>query len=238
MIRFTILFVAALMTGGGAKAACRQALALGLDVSGSVSVSDYSLQMGGLAAALEAPQVVSAFLAVPGTPVALSIYEWSGDSDQKLLLDWTPIGEARDLRRIASALRATPRRRAQSGTAIGDAMGFGLALIADGPECWRRTLDISGDGRSNTGRALSQMRDLAAAQDVTVNGLVIAADAPLTSTPSLTELERLRRYFEGEVIVGEDAFVESATGFDDFARAMERKLLREIFVPVNALLED
>ena len=43
-------------------AACRQALALGLDVSGSVDTDEYRLQLDGLAAALTSPEVVSALI--------------------------------------------------------------------------------------------------------------------------------------------------------------------------------
>ena len=53
---------------GAAQADCRQALALGLDVSGSVDAQDYALQMQGLAAALEHPQVRAALLSRPALP--------------------------------------------------------------------------------------------------------------------------------------------------------------------------
>ena len=230
-----VAFALALAVPAGAQ--CRQALALGLDVSGSVSVADHALQMGGLAEALETPEIAGAFLTISNAPVSLAIYEWSGSTDQKLLVPWTRVTSAEILGDIAATLRDAPRRRAQAGTAIGDAIGFGLALLADEPECERRTLDISGDGRSNLGRALGPQRDLALAQDVTINGLVIAADAPLVSRPARTELERLRQYYLAEVVVGRDAFVETATSFDDFARAMQRKLLRELFVPVSAEIQ-
>ena len=35
-------------------------------------------------------------------------------------------------------------------------------------------------------------------------------------------------YFRAEVIKGPDAFVETARGFEEFQRAMERKLLKEL----------
>lgn len=234
VIARAIAIALGLLLAAPVQALCRQALALGLDVSGSVSRADHALQMNGLAQALEDRDVVGAFLAVPGAPVALSVYEWSGSTDQKILVSWTLVQTEADLRQVAATLRDAPRRRAQSGTAIGDAMGFGLALFAEVPECERRTLDISGDGRSNLGRALGPLRDLAVAQGVTVNGLVIAADMPLTSSAATTELERLRQYYLAEVVVGREAFVETATSFEDFSRAMRRKLLREISVPLSA----
>ena len=73
--------VLALVAGLGASAApaeCRQALALGLDVSGSVDAGEYALQLGGLAAALESADVRAALLDIPELPVHLTVFEWSG----------------------------------------------------------------------------------------------------------------------------------------------------------------
>ena len=58
-----------------ADAACRQALALGLDVSSSVDDTEYRLQLDGLAAALLKPEVRAAFLALPDAPVRLYVFE-------------------------------------------------------------------------------------------------------------------------------------------------------------------
>ena len=69
---------------------CRLALILALDVSSSVDKVEDKLQRGGLAAALIAPEVITAFFASPD-PVALAIYEWSGRYNQEILLDWTKI---------------------------------------------------------------------------------------------------------------------------------------------------
>ncbi|WP_336247087.1 DUF1194 domain-containing protein [Octadecabacter dasysiphoniae] len=48
---------------------CRQALALGLDVSGSVDRREYRLQLDGLADALGHPDVVDALLSQMDAPV-------------------------------------------------------------------------------------------------------------------------------------------------------------------------
>ena len=64
-------------TPGSTEAPCRQALALGLDVSGSVDGGEYRLQLDGLAAALREPAVIAAMLSVPSAPVHLAIFEWS-----------------------------------------------------------------------------------------------------------------------------------------------------------------
>ena len=52
-----------------AQAACRLALVMALDVSGSVDQTEYRLQMEGLADALSDPDVAAALFAIPGAPV-------------------------------------------------------------------------------------------------------------------------------------------------------------------------
>ena len=54
-----------------------------------------------------------------------------------------------------------------------------------------------------------------------------------------TETGELPAYFQANVIQGPDAFVEVADGFEDYARAMKRKLLRELATqPVGFLPES
>ncbi len=57
----------------------------------------------------------------------------------------------------------------------------------------------------------------AQASGITVNGLSIEA-----------EETDLHAYYLDHVIIGADSFVEPAQGFEDFARAMKEKLLREL----------
>jgi len=95
-----------------ALAACRQALALGLDVSGSVDSREYRLQLDGLATALESPRVAAHLLELPDAPVALAIYEWSGPDFQSLILPWTEITTAATLAQITALLRNHPRSAA------------------------------------------------------------------------------------------------------------------------------
>ena len=46
------------------------------------------------------------------------------------------------------------------------------------------------------------------------------------------QLRSLIDYFQGKVIHGPGAFVEPAAGFDAYADAMVRKLIRELEVPM------
>ena len=200
-------------------AGCRLALALALDVSSSVDSFEYALQKQGLAAALTAPEVVRAFFALPGQPVALLVYEWSGRHQQLVRQNWRIIEEPEDLKAIAVGLAAMPRTHANLPTAIGAAMAFGGQLLNVGPDCLERKLDISGDGTNNDGVWPGDIHTLPMLRDVTVNGLVIGHNRDV-----------LAIYYDQFVIQGPGAFVELAEDHADFERAMRRKLVREVGV--------
>jgi hypothetical protein len=231
MIR-ALACVMALGLGGAADAACRQALALGLDVSGSVDAREYRLQINGLAAALDNVAVRDALLSSPGAPVTVMVYEWSGPSDQAVIVSWAVIEDSATLGGFIETLRQTTRRDVSPGTALGTAISLGAQYLDQQPACWKRTLDISGDGMSNLGPRPRDVKDAIGARGITVNALVIGASPR-------PESDALASYFRAEVITGPDAFVETAVGFDDYETAMTRKLLRELEVlAVSELVAD
>lgn len=213
---------------GGAIAECRQALALGLDVSGSVDAREYRLQMDGVAAALNTPKVRQALTIMPAAPVDLMVYEWSGPEDPAVVLPWTTVVDEAALDGIIKHLQATQRRQATPGTALGLAMREGVAHLSSRAHCWKRTLDISGDGKSNLGPRPVDIKPEIEGTDVTINALVIGVDSPSFSDVRQAEIGALGRYFQANVIVGSGSFVEIAVGFEDYARAMARKLEREL----------
>ena len=78
-------------------------------------------------------------------------------------------------------------------------------------------IDVSGDGINNQGFSPALAYRHFPFQNITVNGLVILGhDAAVL------------RHYRDEVLRGPGAFLEVADGFEDFQRAMERKLFREI----------
>ena len=216
------------MLAAPADAACRLALALGLDISGSVDGREYRLQLDGLAAALLDPAVEDAFFAMPGTWVRLFVFEWGGVGTQRPLIDWREVRRRDDLVAIAATLNATRRAPHDLSTALGLAMLYGGDALAGHSECWRRTLDLSGDGQSNVGPTPRAVRNSPSLADVIVNALVIGADAPPFTDKTQSEIAELTAYFSAEVIHGPDAFVETAIEFNGFQKAMTRKLLREL----------
>ncbi len=217
-----------ILAAGMAAAECRQALALGLDVSGSVDAREYRLQMGGVATALDTGEVRDKLLAMPGAPVRLMVFEWSGPGDQAVVVPWTTIDGGVTIDSVISTLRATERRDASPGTALGVAMKEGERHLSRQSACWKRTLDLSGDGKSNLGPRPRDIRDSIAASGITINALVIGVDDPKISDIRQDEIGELSSYFRAEVIMGPDAFVQTAIGFSDYARAMTQKLIREL----------
>ncbi len=229
-----------------AEAQCRQALALGLDVSRSVDAREYRLQLDGLAAALRSADVQAAILSAIDTPVSLLVFEWSDPTAQRLILPWTRITDPDTLIEVAARLNDTVRAgsndpqfsadtpdqiSARTGaTALGAAMEYAWYAFRTGPLCWKKTLDVSGDGPNNSGILPKQMHIRLAQERVTVNALAVAADPVQLGDARQAEIKQLSSYFRTEVILGADAFVETALGYLDYKRAMTRKLLRELEV--------
>ena len=115
-----------------------------------------------------------------------------------------------------ATLRAVRRVRRDPQTAVGASMEYGARLLALRGDCPRLTLDLTGDGMSNTGPL---PRNVRLSPQITVNALVINEGGVGTL---LTE------WFRSQVIRGPGAFAEPASGFEDFERAMVRKLLKEL----------
>ncbi|WP_425052578.1 DUF1194 domain-containing protein [Psychromarinibacter sp. S121] len=219
---------AALAAAPDARADCRLALVLALDISSSVDNAEDRLQREGLAAALTSPEIVEAILALPEQPVALAVYEWSGRYQQDLLVDWTMLDTRDDVVEVAGRIARSIRSYADYPTAIGYSLGYAAGLFESGPDCLYSTLDVSGDGRNNEGFGPDLAYENFPLAEVTVNGLTIGG-----------EKDGLSDYYRENVIKGPGAFVEEALDFDDFERAMRKKLLRELEVrAVGSLPRD
>ena len=206
-------------------------VALAVDISSSVDATEDTLQRSGIVAALTSPEVEAAFFS-SDLPVALAVYEWSGRYNQEVVLDWMMIDSRAALVRAAEVVAASKRSHNDFPTAMGYALGYGVQLLARSPDCLRKTLDMAGDGVSNEGFPPASAYREFPFQGVTVNGLVVNA-ADFEGEVGLIA------FYRGEVIFGPGAFLIVADGFDDFERAMRRKLERELTPPsIGALEQD
>lgn len=206
-----------------ASAQCRLALALAMDVSRSVDARDFAIQTEGLALALEAPEIRTAFFA-PAGDVALAVYNWSGEDYQLLLVDWVLIRRPEDLIPVIETLRRSERPEVKLTTALGRGIAFGRDLLLRAPDCARRVLDVSGDGSNNAGPSPTVVYQEAGWDGITVNALAIGSH----------ELQ-LRDYFTRTLIRGPGAFVEFAPRTEDYPQTIRRKLLRELTELISRL---
>ncbi len=195
---------------------CRLALVLALDMSASVDTREFRLQAEGLAVALTDPEIRQALRDFG--PVVATAYEWSGRHQQHVIAPWTLLDTDLAIDRFAGALSAHQRRFTEFPTAMGYALGFGAQLFRQLPvTCLRHVIDMSGDGVQNEGFGPSSAYKAFDFDRVTVNGLVIRGSDPDPVG-----------FYRTEVLHGPGAFLEIAEDYGDYARAMRRKLLREI----------
>lgn len=221
MLRLVLL---ALCLGQPAGADCRLALALAVDVSRSIDSQDYVIQTDGLAAALEDREVRSAIFGPEGE-VALAIYYWSGKGYQDLVQPWVILDGPEALDAAIWEVRRTPRPEAPLATALGNALSYGLDLMAEAPDCERRVIDVAGDGRNNDGISVARTYEREDFTGITVNGLAVGEhEADIVD------------YYHDELIRGPDAFVEVAPRQADYPDAIRRKLLRELEGPMIGAL--
>lgn len=231
------LVLALLITGAltPARADCRLALVLGMDVSASVDAREYALMMNGTAAALVAPEVQDAFFSA--APVALAAFVWAGAREQAVVADWARIDSPQALDRFARRVAAFPRPSGDpmgpwgGRTGVGAALLSALALLERAPTCDVQTIDLAGDGPNNDGPEPGPLRG-ALLHGVTVNALAVSGDLPLDHGTFASEGGQLSAWFTENLLHGAGAFVESALDYSDFERAMTRKLLRELLPPL------
>lgn len=201
--------------------ACDLALALAVDVSGSVDNNEFRIQMDGLAAGLRDPLVSEALVRASAR---LMLVQWTGSSRQQVTIPWTPIDSFETLEGFAAKVAADRRIWRNFSTAIGEALATTMNSFAEVPDCARHLIDLSGDGVSNEGADPAQFHARLRAAGITVNAIAIEA-----SEPNLTD------YFFENVIVGEGAFVVTATSFLDYPERIRKKLLREVTEQTAAL---
>ncbi|AOF86619.1 PEP-CTERM -sorting domain protein [Hydrogenophaga sp. RAC07] len=191
-------------------------LVLLVDVSGSVSNSEYLLQRNGYVQAFQNVSVQNAILASEGGAIAVTYVEWSSATQQAVQVGWSLINSAASA--IAFANDIADETRAFSGnTGVQAAIRYGAGLFANGFESLRQVIDVSGDGACNSGDCSTAYgRDYAinTLGVDTINGLAIGGSS-ITS------------YYNSDV-KGGGGFVIGVDSFSDFAAAIERKLIKEI----------
>lgn len=204
-------------------------LVLASDVSRSVTPEKFKLQRDGYAAAIANPRVLDAIKGGRNGRIAVLFLEWSGTTNQKVVIDWTIIDGEQAAQGFATRLLEEPRAFADR-TSISSGIEAAMAELDKAPlESERQTIDVSGDGTNNAGRDVSAVRDQALAKGIVINGLVILSDSPMPWNPEHTNPPGgLAKYYRDNVTGGPGSFVMEAQNFGSFGDAILKKMIAEI----------
>jgi Protein of unknown function (DUF1194) len=218
-----------IFSGGACAQNTDLLLVLAADVSRSIDEGEFELQRKGYATALTDPRVLAAIRGGTNGTVAVCFVEWSGAGEQLVVVDWTLIHDEEDAGVVAAAILGAPRSF-MGRTSISGAIDFAMERFAAAkPRSNRRIIDVSGDGTNNSGRPVTEARDQAVAEGVTINGLAIVNDRPNPGYAFHTQPPGgLPEWYRQNVIGGPGSFLRVIDDFHSFSDAMTNKLVSEI----------
>lgn len=202
------------------------ALVLAIDISGSIDPDEARLQRQGYVEAFSDPVIVRAILGGSHGRIAVAYFEWSDSWIQKLLIDWTLLDSEAAIADFAHRLAEAPISISRR-TSISGAIRYAIPMYGRSPyEPERKVLDISGDGSNNDGGLVTDVRHDALKERIVINGLPIMNGRPNPfGFPAEDDLDK---YYLHCVTGGPRSFVEVARSFEDFPRAIRKKLLQEV----------
>ncbi len=227
MLAFALLVCSALQVRAGEPVDV--ALALVTDVSRSIDDSEYDLEKKGYATAFTSPDVIAAIKGGAIGALAVTYIEFAGSYEVRTVIDWVVIRNEADARAFAARLLDS-QRSYYGRTAIGAGIELAIkSLAGSGFEAQRNVIDVCGDGTNNNGRDVAAVRDEALAAGITINGLAIINDHPVSWTFAHVQPPGgLANYYRENVAGGPGTFVLEIHDFKTFGEAMTRKLINEI----------
>ncbi|MEO8558141.1 MAG: DUF1194 domain-containing protein [Rhodospirillales bacterium] len=200
-------------------------IVLAVDVSRSIDEDEAKLQRQGYIDAISDKKVIDAMLGGEKHRIAVAYVEWAGSAYQQTIIDWTVIDSPEAARRFADKLAEAPRS-AEMWTSISAGILYSAAKFENnGFESKRKVIDVSGDGRNNSGPDMATAREAVLSKGISINGLPVVNDRPNFGRPPEKDLDI---YYEQNVIGGPGSFLIVAKNFTDFTRAVRAKLIREI----------
>jgi hypothetical protein len=200
-------------------------LVIAVDVSYSMDPDEQALQREGYVLALTSKEFLQALHQGAHGKIAITYFEWAGQSDQKILMPWRMIDGPESADAVAAEIARAPIRRA-SRTSISGGLRFAKPLFDDsGYRGLRRVIDVSGDGANNAGPLVELIRDDVLAAGITINGLPIMLKRPYKGT---MDMDNLDEYYEDCVIGGPGAFVIPIREREKFIEATRTKLVLEV----------
>lgn len=201
-------------------------LILAVDVSRSVDTEEMEMQMRGYSAAFRDPRLAEGIAGGPIGAIAVTLFVWSDWNIQHTLVPWMRLDGAASCEGFARAIDGASRET-YLYTSISGAIDYAGAQFGRRYTGLRQVVDISGDGVNNSGRPLAAARTEALEKGIVLNGLAVLDRTPPPTT-LLAGLPPVDEYYRNEVIGGPGAFLMVAEGYETFADAVRRKLIREI----------
>jgi len=196
-------------------------LVIAVDVSFSMDMDELAVQREGYAQAIVSKDFLRALKSGPTSKVAVTYFEWSASTDQKIIIPWRVIDGSESADAVAAEIMKTPVRHGYL-TSISGAINFAMPLFDENQyHGLRRVIDISGDGPNNDGVPVTSARDAALDKGITINGLPIMVKEPL-------DIDNLDLYYEDCVIGGPGAFVVTIKDREKFKDVIRTKLVLEV----------
>jgi len=204
-------------------------LVLLVDVSSSIDDNEYALQTQGYVNAFRNSTLIDNINGGAIGSIAVSYVEWSSASQQNVVVEWTEIFDAESANNFADAIDNSTRSFIgdRNNTAPGSAINFSIELfgtetggaIGNGFESTRQVIDVSGDGNQNRGDTTFTARNTALSLGIdSINGLAILDN----------ENQGLPIWYTQNIVGGDNAFLEVASGFNTFGETVVRKINREV----------
>jgi hypothetical protein len=211
------------------------ALVLVTDVSRSIDDTEYKLEKDGYAYAFASEKVLAAIRGGPTGQISVAYVEFASGFEVRTVLDWTVIRDRTSAREFVDRLTAAPRSF-WGRTAISAGIDQGVRLFREsGFNSLRQVIDVCGDGTNNAGREVAEARDDAVKAGITINGLAIINDHPVSWTFAHVQPPGgLANYYRENVTGGPGSFVLEVHDFTSFGEAMTRKLVDEIAASPSA----
>lgn len=200
------------------------AVVISFDRSESIDPDEAFTQIRGLIFTLRHPRFHAVIRGGYHRRIALSALAWSSFARHELIVPWVQIGSAEQALATAASLEHYLARRGpvEHGTQTDIAYGIEMAVEQMHALPWRtskKVINMVGDGIRNIGRIASIARDEALAEDITINGLIMAQG---------DGIRVLSGYYRREIIGGPASFLQLSVKNEDFAMAMFRKMMMEI----------
>jgi len=186
-------------------------LSLAIDVSGSITHSEYNLQMDGYASAFR-DAAVQSNIVNSTNGIAVNAVFFGTNYLTSSLDSFTLLRNAADANQFANLLD-TFSRPGGGFTNVYAGMRRAFNLLNNNQYQGRQVIDVSGDGRQN--RPGTNPKNMIVAAGTTINGITIG------------NLYGLNNWYASNVIGGANSFVLHANTFANFKSAITQKIKYE-----------